>query len=505
VSAAVVEPLSFPDAPRIRVPPPGPKSKELLAAQSRYETDAVVYPRFFPIAIREARGASIEDVDGNRFVDWVSGVSVLNLGHRHPRLRAALERQADRIWHALEIPTEARVEFLKRLSETLPGGLRHRAKVLFTVTGGDAVETAVTLADFAQKRHGTVAFSGAYHGVHGGALSLTSGRKYHAVTTFRGGTVVRVPFPDPYRPVFGDGESSAELLRYLDHLATDPHSGVDELSAVVVEPILGEGGYVVPPDDFLPGLREFCDRHGLLLVLDEIQTGLGRTGKMWASEHWGVTPDIVCIAKTIGGGIPLSLVAYREDLVPELPRGFHLGTYRGNPLALAVGTEVLNVLRDEPWIARAARTGPRVVERFREIAARHPAIGDVRGRGFMIGVEFVRDPRTKEPWGDRARAMRQELFQRGVLMHTCGGHDQVLRFMAPLVIEDALLERGLAAFEEAATALDGAVPPVRRVVRGPEPSPALPPEPLPEPRLPPTRPSPFSPSPGPPPPGRTIP
>jgi 4-aminobutyrate aminotransferase-like enzyme len=226
---------------------------------------------------------------------------------------------------------------------------------------------------------------------------------------------------------------------------------------------------------------------------------------MWASEHWGVTPDIVCIAKTIGGGIPLSLVAYREDLVPELPRGFHLGTYRGNPLALAVGTEVLNVLRDEPWIARAARTGPRVVERFREIAARHPAIGDVRGRGFMIGVEFVRDPRTKEPWGDRARAMRQELFQRGVLMHTCGGHDQVLRFMAPLVIEDALLERGLAAFEEAATALDGAVPPVRRVVRGPEPSPALPPEPLPEPRLPPTRPSPFSPSPGPPPPGRTIP
>jgi 4-aminobutyrate aminotransferase len=497
--------LSFPDAPRLRVPPPGPKSKELLGAQAAYETDAVVYPRYFPIAIAQARGATIEDVDGNRFIDWLAGISVLNLGHGHPRLRAALERQADRIWHALEIPTEARIEFLKRLSDALPGTLRNRSKVLFTVTGGDAVETAVSLADFAQKRHGTVAFSGAYHGVHGGALSLTSGRKYHHTQPFRGGTVVRVPFPDPYRPVFGDGESATELLGYLEHLASDPHSGVDEISAVAVEPILGEGGYVVPPDDFLPGLREFCDRHGVLLILDEVQSGMGRTGKMWASEHWGVTPDIVCMAKTVGGGIPLSVVAYREDLVRELPRGFHLGTYRGNPLALAVGAEVLAVLSEEPWIERAARLGPRLIERFRDVQSRHPAIGDVRGKGFMIGVEFVRDPRSKEPWGERAKEMRRELFGRGVLMHTCGSHDQVMRFMAPLVIEDELLERGLSAFEEAATALEGVPPSVRRVVRGREPSPGLPPEPFPEPRLPPVRPSPFHPSPASPPPGRTIP
>ncbi|MCI4345075.1 MAG: aminotransferase class III-fold pyridoxal phosphate-dependent enzyme, partial [Thermoplasmata archaeon] len=188
--------LSFPDAPRVLHPPPGPRSRELLAAQQKLETDAVVYPRHFPIAIAEARGSTVEDVDGNRYIDWVSGISVLNLGHRHPRVQAAVERQLNRVWHALELPTEARIEFLEELVGSLPGHLRHHAKVLFTVTGGDAVETAVSLAEFARKRKGTVAFSGAYHGVHGGAVNLTSGRKFHETSAFRGGTVVRVPFPD---------------------------------------------------------------------------------------------------------------------------------------------------------------------------------------------------------------------------------------------------------------------------------------------------------------------
>jgi 4-aminobutyrate aminotransferase len=473
--------LSFPDAPRILHPPPGPKSRALLAEQDRLETEAVGYPHYFPIAPKVAQGATIEDVDGNRFIDWVSGISVLNLGHRHPRLVAALEAQSRTIWHALELPTEARVHFLRELEDVLPGSLRHHARVFFTVTGGDAVETAVSLADHVSKKHGTVAFSGAYHGVHGGVVHLTSGRRYHATSAFGGGAVVRVPFPDPYRPVLGADEGAGGTIRYLEHLVNDPSSGVDSISSVLVEPILGEGGYVVPPDDFLPSLREFCDRHGILLIADEVQTGLGRTGRMWAVEHAKVTPDILCMAKTIGGGIPLSVVAYRADLAPDLPRGFHLGTYRGNPLALAVGTETLRILKEGDLLERTRTRGAKTIERFRSYSARHPTIGDVRGRGFMIGVEFVHDRTSKKPWGERAKAMRAALLARGVLMHTAGAWDQVLRFMAPLVIEDELLERGLSAFEDALESLETAPERVSTSARAPHPTgPGPHPHPLPE-------------------------
>ncbi|HYA58338.1 MAG TPA: aspartate aminotransferase family protein [Thermoplasmata archaeon] len=446
--------LSFPDAPRILHPPPGPRSRQLLDEQARLETDAIGYPHYFPIAPKVAQGATIEDVDGNRFIDWVSGISVLNLGHRHPRLVAALEEQAREIWHALELPTEARIRFLRELEESLPPGMRHRSRIFFTVTGGDAIETAVNLADHVTKSRGTVAFSGAYHGVHGGVVHLTGARRYHATTSFPGGSVIRVPYPDPYRPVLGADRGAAGTISYLEHLVNDPASGVDSISSVLVEPILGEGGYVVPPDDFLPSLREFCDRHGILLIADEVQTGLGRTGRMWAVEHSKVTPDILCMAKTIGGGIPLSVVAYRADLVRELPRGFHLGTYRGNPLALALGAETLKILREGDLIDRTRVRGEQLLDRFRALAARHPSIGDVRGRGFMIGVEFVHDRSSRRPWGERAKAMRAALLARGVLMHTAGAWDQVLRFMAPLVIEDELLERGLAAFEDALESLE---------------------------------------------------
>lgn len=456
---------SFPDAPKIRVPPPGPNSRRLLEVQARLETEAVVYAKYFPIGVAEARNATIEDVDGNRFIDWISGVSVLNLGHRNPALVAALQRQVDRIWHSPEMPTAARIEFLERLHAVLPEGMRGRARVLFTVTGADAVETAVSLADYVKGRRGTIAFSGAYHGVHGGAANLTSGRRYRSTSSFRGAQVIRVPYPDPYRPVIG---GTAETIRYIEHLLNDPYSGADEASAVLVEPILGEGGYVVPPDDFLPALRELCDRHDLLLILDEIQTGLGRIGRMWASDHTGTAPDILCVAKTIGGGIPVSLVAYRSDLGKALPPGFHLGTYRGNPLALAVGAESLRILKDGPWIDRARRRGEKLLARFEEIRSTHPSIGQVRGRGFMVATEYVRDATRRTPFAERAKAMRESMFQRGVMMHTCGGFDNVQRFIAPLTIEDEMIERGVAVYEAALTELErGEAVPIRPVVRAP--------------------------------------
>jgi 4-aminobutyrate aminotransferase-like enzyme len=456
---------SLPDTPRIVVPPPGPASKKLLDAQARLETEAVVYAKYFPIGVARAQNASIEDVDGNRFLDWISGVSVLNLGHRNPRLRAALDAQLDRIWHSPEMPTPARIDFLEQFHSILPPGMRGRAKVLFTVTGADAVETAVSLADYVKGRRGTVAFSGAYHGVHGGAANLTSGRKYRSTTSFRGASVIRVPYPDPYRPVLEGGV--AGTIRYLEHLFNDPYSGADEASSVLAEPILGEGGYVVPSDEFLPALREFCDAHDLLLIADEIQTGLGRTGRMWASEHTGVTPDILCVAKTIGGGIPVSLVAYRTDLGKALPPGFHLGTYRGNPLALAVGAESLKILRDGPWVDRARSRGAKLLGEFQALAAHHPSIGEVRGRGFMVGIEYVTDALRHTPNAPLAKAMRSEMFQRGVMMHTCGGFDNVQRFIGPLTTEDELLTAGLGVFDAALTSLERAGPAEVRATAAP--------------------------------------
>jgi 4-aminobutyrate aminotransferase-like enzyme len=258
--------------------------------------------------------------------------------------------------------------------------------------------------------------------------------------------------------VLDDPGGTAGTIRYLEHLLNDPYSGADEASAVLVEPILGEGGYVVPPDDFLPALREFCDRHDLLLILDEIQTGLGRTGRMWACEHVRTAPDILCVAKTIGGGIPLSLVVYRDDLGKPLPPGFHLGTYRGNPLGLAVGAESIRQLRRGPWVDGARTRGARLLERFREVAERHPSIGEVRGRGFMLATEYVTDRAKRTPAADRAKAMRAGMFQRGVMMHTCGGFDNVQRFIAPLTIEDELLERGVAVYEDTLTELERGAP-----------------------------------------------
>ena len=483
-----------PDAAH-RVRAPGPCSRTRRASKrTPWYTRST-----FPIAVANALGSTIEDVDGNRFIDWVAGVSVLNLGHRHPAIAAALAAQAAKVWHALELPTEARIAFLKAFVDALPGRLRGHARVLFTVTGGDAVETAVNLADHAKGRRGTVVFSGAYHGVHGGAANLTSGKRYRRTTSFHGATTIRVPFPDPFRPVLGPRDDLTNAtIRYLEHLARDPHSGVDEMSSVLIEPILGEGGYVVPPDDFLGALREFCDDHDLLLIADEVQTGLGRTGKMWAVDHARVTPDILCVAKSIGGGLPVSMVAYRDDLVPSLPPGFHLGTYRGNPLGLAVGTAVLGVLAGTDVIERTERRGRQLLKRFREVQAVDPSIGDVRGRGFMVGLEYVRSPTDRHPWTDRAKAMRHELFQRGVLMHTCGGFDHVLRFMAPLTIEDELLERGLARFAEASAALSAPPSPPARgrgAVAGPRRAPMAR---IPR-RVPGTGPS------GVPPPGRTLP
>ena len=452
------EQLSYEDAPRIVAKPPGPKSRELLAEQNSLETQAVYYSKAFPFAIDSAKGATIRDVDGNVFIDWISGICVLNLGHNNPTITAAVRSQLDKVWHALETPTNARMEFLRRIHSVLPGTLRGRAKALLTVTGGDACEAAVSLARYVTKRNMIIAFEGSYHGVHQGIASLTSSRKYlatHAAGMTRQG-VFHLPYPYPYRfPLPAEqGDEAKVVLRYLEHLVEDAHSGLDDPAGILVEPIQGEGGYIVPPHDFLPGLREIADKYQIPLIVDEVQTGFGRTGKFWGCELTTTTPDIMCVSKSIGAGIPFSMIAYRQEYDKSLPEAFHLGTYRANPLAMAASTASIEYIQKEGLLSRVEKLGEKVKSEFSSIGISSKNVGEVRGVGFMIGNEIVESKETKKPSKDMAVKIRNTMFENGLLMHTCGHYANVLRFMAPLITSENLLTKGLGVYEQAVKKLN---------------------------------------------------
>jgi len=449
------EELSFEAAPKIAVKPPGPRSQELLAKQSSLETRSVVYPKAFPFAIDSAKGATIRDVDGNLFVDWVGGICVLNVGYGNPVVAAAVRSQLERIWHSLEIPTEARITFLEKMHSVLPGKLRSHSRVLTTVTGADACEAAISLAKHVTGKRTIVAFEGAYHGIHQGIVSLTSSRAYlRSSGTMRQG-VFRLPFPYPYRFPFPakEGDEAKVILRYLEHLLEDEHSGLDDTAGILVEPIQGEGGYIVPTEDFLPGLREIADRFQIQLIIDEVQTGFARTGKFWGCELTNTSPDIMCVSKSVGAGLPLSVVAYRQEYDERLPDAFHLGTYRGNPVAMAAGAATIDYIKQENLANRAERLGGKTISEFNRIAETSKNIGEVRGVGFMMGNEIVESKTTRKPSKDMASKMRKTMFENGLLMHTCGHFGNVLRFMAPLVISESLLEKGLGIYENAAKAI----------------------------------------------------
>jgi len=444
--------MSYEDAPRIVVTPPGPKSKQLLAKQSQLETRSLVYSKAFPFAIDSARGATVKDVDGNTYVDWMSGICVLNLGHNNPAVTAAVKSQIDKIWHALEIPTEVRIQFLEKIHSILPGKMRGHAKALLTVTGADACEAAISLAKHVTRRSTIVAFGGAYHGIHQGIVSVTASRHYlESSGTFRHG-VFHLPYPYSYRfpfPVQKKGDESKVVLEYLESLLSDEHSGLDQPAGILVEPVQGEGGYIVPPNDFLPGLREIADKYQIPLIIDEVQTGFGRTGKFWGCEVTGTAPDIMCISKSVGAGLPLSMIVYRQEYDENLPDAFHLGTYRGNPIAMAAGSASIDYINQQNILPRVQKLGDKTRSKFEGIADSSKNVGDVRGLGFMIGNELVESKQTKTPSKDVAVKLRRTMFEHGLLMHTCGHFGNVLRFMAPLIISENLLERGLRVYEDA--------------------------------------------------------
>lgn len=425
---------------------PGPKSREIIERHERYVARALSLG--FPAAIERAEGALLTDVDGNTFIDLAGGVGVMNVGHSDPEVLAAAREQMERVVHTdyTVAPYSSYSELAERLTRLVPGA----EKAAFFNSGSEAVENAVKIARAYTGRRAMVAFEGGFHGRTSMALSLTSKTTpYKKGFLPLAGEVYRLPYAYPYRPPVEPrggqsfGEACAELLDGL----FDKYVAAGEVAAVIVEPVLGEGGFVVPPDDYLPALKRECEKHGILLIADEVQTGFGRTGKMFASEHSGVEPDLVTLAKSMGAGMPLSAVVGRAEVMDAPVEGSLGGTYPGNPVAIASALAVLDKFEREDLLGRSREIGEKIRSRFSSLAERVDMIGDVRGLGAMSAVEFVRDRTTKEPAKDEVKEILHLAAERGVLVTPAGVNGNCIRFLNPLVITDAQLDEALDVLE----------------------------------------------------------
>ncbi len=429
----------------IRTAIPGPRSRELAEREAR----SVARPLrvHLPIFAARAENATITDVDGNVFVDFAGGVGVVNVGHAHPRVVEAIADQAERFVHTdfTVVPYETYVELAERLCALVPIAGERRAA--FFNAGTEAVENAVKLARLHTGRPGVIAFEGAFHGRT--LLSLTMTSKFHPYKAGMGPfapEVYRAPYPNAYRGPDAD-EALAGLQRVFD-----THVPPEHVAAIVFEPQLGEGGFVPAPRAYVEGLREVCYRHGIVLVADEVQTGFARTGRMFAMEHFGVEPDLVTVAKSIAGGLPLSGVVGRAEIMDGAHDGAIGGTFIGNPVAQAAALAVLAVIADEGLVERAATIGDRIRERMLAWQGRFPAIGDVRGLGAMLATELVTDRATKEPAPELTRAVIRAALERGLILLKAGVHGNCIRVLCPLTIEEGVLDEALAVWEDALAA-----------------------------------------------------
>ncbi|MGO9604462.1 MAG: 4-aminobutyrate--2-oxoglutarate transaminase [Candidatus Binataceae bacterium] len=397
-----------------------------------------------PVFAASAENAEIRDVEGHRYIDFAGGIGVLNIGHRHPRVLAAVQQQLQAITHACfqVTPYEPYVHLAERLNELMPGAAPK--KTIFLTTGAEAIENAIKIARYATGRPGVIAFGGAFHGRTIMALAVTGKMNpYKAGFGPLPGDVYHVPFPHEYR-----GGSTAATLAAIEELF---HSSIapDRVAAVIIEPVQGEGGFNVAPFDLLREIRALCDRHGILMIADEIQTGFGRTGRMFAVEHAGVVPDLMTTAKSLAGGFPLSAVTGRADVMDTVPAGGLGGTYAGNPVACAAALAVLDVMRDEDILGRAEKLGARVRERLLAMHQRLGCIGEVRGLGAMLAIELVRDRATREPAPDLARKTVLKAAELGLIILSCGLYANVLRVLVPLTVPLETADEGMSILERA--------------------------------------------------------
>ena len=435
--------LSFTDAPLIKVTPPGPRSKEYLDHQSRRESSAVSYPKGMPMAFRRAKGATVEDVDGNIYIDFFAGAGVMAVGHSNPEVIEAIQKQLVELTHVLDFPNPSRRALVEALIEILPRGL---SRVFFGgPTGSDAVETAVKLAKYNTGRYPMIAFQGSYHGMTAGALSLCSGLSFKEDFLPLIPEVHFIPYAYCYRCPFSKQPESCNIdcANYLDFILDDPHSGVGKPAAVIIEAIQGEGGSIVPPEKFLPRIREICDEHDVLMIDDEIQAGFCRTGAMFACNHTGVIPDIMTMSKPLGGlGLPISAIAYKEEL-NTFPKGKHIGTFRGNVVACAGGVAALGFMIRNELSEYSLKLGELMLSMLKEIEKDSRIVGEARGKGLMLGIEFVKDKATKEPAPELATSVRTLCHRRGLLIEIGGHYSNVARFLPPLILTEKLAKKGI--------------------------------------------------------------
>jgi 4-aminobutyrate aminotransferase len=419
--------------PEIKTPLPGPEAQKILAMDAAFVSPS--YTRDYPMVAKRGEGMMVEDVDGNTFVDFSAGIAVVSTGHCHPEVVKAIQHQATQLIHmsGTDFYYPLLAELAKKVDQISPGKSPH--KVYFGNSGTEAMEAAMKIARYHTGRHRFIAFLGCFHGRTFGSLSLTASKSVQR----RGfgpllSGVTHVPFPNPYRCPAGRRSPQCicdcACTGYLENTfktSVPP----EEVAAIIVEPIQGEGGYIIPPANFLDGLRRIADKHGILLIFDEVQCGMGRTGKMWASEHFGVVPDIYTSAKGIASGMPLSVTVARADLMNWGP-GAHASTFGGNPLACAAALETIRLL-EERYIANAGRMGEYIMGKLADWRSKHRIVGDVRGKGLMIGIELVKDQDTREPHPEARHKVIASAFRQGLLVLGCG--ESTVRLMPPLIVE----------------------------------------------------------------------
>lgn len=431
---------------------PGPKAREVIERRKNAIPSAIGCA--YPVVIKRGEGAMIEDVDGNKFLDWIGGVGVLNIGFSQPEVVEAVKEQADRYFHGMFniVTHEGYVALAEKLSELAPVKGKKK-KAFFANSGAEADENAVKIAKAYTRRNHIIVFSGAFHGRTLLTMSMTSKKAYAVgMGPFPDG-IYRAQFPYYYRNPEGMPQEKA-CDYYIESIRAvfEQCAPADTIAAIVVEPLQGEGGFIPAPIEWVRAVRQICDENGILLIADEVQSGFCRTGRMFASEYWqeaGVQPDILATAKSIAAGVPLSAIVAREEIMEAPAKGTIGGTYCGNALACAAALKTIEIMERDRLADRSLEIGKKVTERYLELQKKYPVIGDVRGLGGMIGLELVKDPETKEPDAGLTAELIQECVQNGLMIENAGTYNNVIRFLAPLVITDEQLEAGLTILENA--------------------------------------------------------
>ena len=438
--------MAYARVPDLHTAAPGPQARELIEVDERYVSPS--YTRFYPLAVKRGEGLALEDMDGNVYLDFTAGIAVCATGHCHPRVVAAIQKQAAELLHicGADFYYPPLKDLAQKLAQIAPGPSAKR--VLFTNSGAEAIEAAIKVARYHTRRQHIIAFYGAFHGRTMGALSLTASkvnqrRRFEPlmpeVTHVGYGNCYRCPYNLRY------GTCGIGCVSQFEEKLFRTTLPPEEVAAIIVEPIQGEGGYVVPPPEYHPRLKALCEKHGILFVADEVQSGIGRTGKMFAIEHWGVEPDIVCTAKGLASGLPLGAMIAKDEIM-DWPPGAHASTFGGNPVACVAALETI-ALVEEGLMENATSVGNLLMERLRSLQSRHPLIGDVRGKGLMIGIDLVQDRTLKTPAPVERDAILQKCFARGLVLLGCG--ENSIRLCPALVVTPAEAETAVEILEAA--------------------------------------------------------